>query len=328
MSSDFKEKNNESEGTNSAQSSSFQDVQEERMKKIKVEVEKKLEPGFREEMENVVKEEIKEKGINKISPTQENKEDQLEKIKKIAESEARKRDLSSFNPLPQNMVRSDVGRKVAVDSERQKKMDELIEEARDEGKKEIKKASKQIQSRKAKIVFKLAGDHVDKIAYSIAQKMAKEANRGGVHAIIPIMATYFIAFGKDILDALINALDLTGVGVVVVIVATAIIGIVVAVILAVFWLSIGGDWKGGILKKKLLKKILLRHGLKIIIIVPCDSIAVLNILPLMLIFNIWAHLEFIMDVKKSKSKYTNFVYEYMSKKRIRTATFKEYVSKI
>ena len=328
MNSGFKEKNNESEGTNSVQSSS-QDVQEERMKKIKVEVEKKLEPGFREEMENVIKGEIKEKGINKISPTQGNKGDQLEKIKKIAESEAKKRDLTNFNPLPQNMARSGRNEELSIDSKKQEEIDKYTEEAKQEAQKEIEKASKQVKSVKAKIALKIAGDHFDKIALVIGQKMAKEANRGGLHAIIPIAMTYFIAIGKDLIDVIINLLSFTGVGAIVVTVVMAIVGGICAIILAVFWISIGGEWKGGILKKKFLKMILKRYGVRIVLIVVVgDSIAVFNILPLMLLFNIWAHFDFIMDVKKSKAKFKSFMEEYASKKRIKKSIAKRYISKI
>ena len=329
MSSGFKERNNESEGANSVQPSSSRDAQEERMKKIKVEVEKKLEPGFREEMENVIKGEIKEKGINKISPTQGNKGDQLEKIKKIAESEARKRDLTNFNPLPQNMARSGRDEGLSIDSKKQEEIDKYTEEAKHEAQKEIEKASKQVKSVKAKIALKIAGDHFDKIAIVIAQKMAKEANRGGLHAIIPIAMTYFIAIGKDLIDVIINLLSFTGVGAIVVTVVMAIVGGICAIILAVFWISIGGEWKGGILKKKFLKMILKRYGVRIVLIVVVgDSIAVFNILPLMLLFNIWAHFDFIMDVKKSKAKFKSFMEEYASKKRIKKSIAKRYISKI
>ncbi len=328
MNSGFKEKNNESEGTNSVQSSS-QDVQEERMKKIKVEVEKKLEPGFREEMENVIRGEIEEKGINKISPTQGNKEDQLEKIKKRAKREAEKRDLTNFNPLPQNMARSGRNEELSIDSKKQEEIDKYTEEAKQEAQKEIEKASKQVKSVKAKIALKIAGDHFDKIALVIGQKMAKEANRGGLHAIIPIAMTYFIAIGKDLIDVIINLLSFTGVGAIVVTVVMAIVGGICAIILAVFWISIGGEWKGGILKKKFLKMILKRYGVRIVLIVVVgDSIAVFNILPLMLLFNVWAHFDFIMDVKKSKAEFKSFMEEYASKKRIKKSIAERYISKI
>ncbi|MCK5084552.1 MAG: hypothetical protein KAQ64_02770 [Candidatus Pacebacteria bacterium] len=340
MNSDFRKTGNSKNGAvNSSQSSSFQDVPEETIKQIKDKIEKKLGPDLKEKIESGIEKEVGEKGANEILPARESRGEQTDRIREEAKSEAEKNKYTKSDPLSKNLRRpeesrnssidSEKSRNLSIDSKRQKKIDKHTEEAKREAQKEIKKASKQVKSVKAKIALRIAGDHFDKIALAIAQKMSKEANRGGLHSVMPIAITYFIAIGKDILDVFINLLDLTGIGVVVVIVVTAIIGGIFAIILAVFWISIGGEWKGGILKKKFLKMILKRYGLRIVVVVIIgDSVAVFNILPLMLIFNIWAHFDFVKDVRKSKVKFKSFMEEYASKKRINKSIAKRYISKI
>ncbi|MCK4592737.1 hypothetical protein KAT63_04875 [Candidatus Parcubacteria bacterium] len=328
MNSDFRKTGNSKNGAANSQSSSFQGAQEEKIKQIKDEIEEKFKPELTEKIEIGIEKEAKKKGINKILPVRENKEDRLDRIEKEARYEAEKNKYTNSDPLPKNLRRPEESRNLPIDSKRQKKIDKYTEETNQEARKEIEKVSKNIKDKRIKIVLKLAGDHFDKIAFAIARKMSKEANRGGIRAIIPIAITYFIAFGKDILDVVINLLTLTGVGAIVVVIVTAIIGAICAIILAMFWMSIGGDWKGGILKKKLLKKIFLKYGVRIVFVVVIgDSVAVFNILPLMLFFNVWAHLDFIKDVKKSKVEYRNFMDEYASEKRVRKTTFNNYLSK-
>ncbi|NOQ68139.1 hypothetical protein GQ568_01730, partial [Patescibacteria group bacterium] len=102
MNSDFRKTKNSENGAANSQSSSFQSAQGKIIKQIKAEIEKKLEPELKEKIESEIEKKAKEKGIDKILPARESKEDQVNKIKKEAAYKAQKlseKERMSYSPL-------------------------------------------------------------------------------------------------------------------------------------------------------------------------------------------------------------------------------------
>lgn len=177
---------------------------------------------------------------------------------------------------------------------------EIREESRREVEKQItKKASEQIKDRKTRMVMKVAGERLDAVACAIAQKMAEETKKGGIHAVIPITMTYLLALGKDLFD-------FTGVGAVIGIIS----GILVGTIIALFWVQVSGGWKGGYIQKKLIKKIIIKIGLAAFI----ETLPGPNLIPTFIIMNLWSHLDFVKSNKKAKNDYKKFINEYKTKR--------------
>ncbi|MBW6441075.1 hypothetical protein K0B03_03525, partial [Patescibacteria group bacterium] len=104
---------------------------------------------------------------------------------------------------------------INVDAQRQEKINQYRQEARKKAEKEVERETAHMQNAKARIALKIAGKHLDDIAFSIAEKMAAQANRGGLHAVMPIMTTYFLALLKDSGDLILTLLNLTGIGAIV-----------------------------------------------------------------------------------------------------------------
>lgn len=283
----------------------------DRIGQIKDEIEKKLEPKLKEKIESEIEKKAKEKGIDKILPARESKEDQVNKIKKEAAYKAQKlpeKERMSYSPIKHGTKRMH-DPKLSDEENKNRKINAIREEAKGEAKKETEKAMKDVQSAKGKMMLRLAGDHLDKVAYAIAQKMAKEANRGGIHAVFPILITYLIALGKDLLD-------FTGIGAI----AGIVTGIVAGAIIALFWVQVSGGWKGGYIQKKLIKKIIIKIGLAAFI----ETLPGPNLIPTFIVINLWSHLSWKKDIKKSKAREKNFYHEWKYHKRISNANIKNY----
>ncbi|MBW6441258.1 hypothetical protein K0B03_04520, partial [Patescibacteria group bacterium] len=136
------------------------------------------------------------------------------------------------------------------------------------------------------------------------------------HAVMPIMTTYFLALLKDSGDLILTLLNLTGIGAIVGTVLAFLIGLGIALIIIIFWSLTAGDWKGGYLKKKALKKILLRYGFRYSIAIGLDAVPFINIVPVFIIFNIWSHYDFIKEVKKSKKEHAEMIYDWNHGRKI------------
>lgn len=172
------------------------------------------------------------------------------------------------------------------------------------------KTLKQIKDRKTRIAMNLAGKQASAVAYAISQAMAKEANKGGIKAVVPIAMTYLIALLKDLLD-------FTGVGAILGIIT----GIIAGAIIALFWVQVSGGWKGGYIQRKLIKKIIVKIGLAAFI----ETLPGPNIIPTFIVMNLWSHLDFIGSIKKAKSDHKKFVNDYETKKGINWKIEKNYI---
>ena len=312
MSSDFRQAAGGKKGDpSSSQPSSFQGARGEMTKRIKNEIEKELVPILKEKIESGIEKKVEEKGMNKILLARESKEDQVNKIKKEAARKVQKP--SRREPMPYSPIKDGTERmhdsKLSDKGNKARKIEAIRKEGREEAQKETKKAMKDMQSKRGKMVLKLAGDHLDKVAYVIAEKLAKEANRGGIHAVFPILITYLIALGKDLLDY-------SGVGAI----AGLITGILCALIIGIFWVKVSGGWKGGYIQKKLIKKIIVKVGLAAFI----ETLPGPNLIPTFIVVNLWSHLDWAKDIKKSKAREKDFHEEWKSQRRISNANIKNY----
>ena len=239
--------------------------------------------------------------------------------KPTSHSQALDRDTKTYNEKSNSMLKSSRlsknqnGRSDSFPGSREDQINEIRAEAKEKSQKEVEKAMKDVHSKSGKAVLKLAGDHMDKLAYAIANKMAKEANRGGMHAVFPILLTFFIAFLKDLSDV-------TGVGAVLGILT----GIIAGTIIAIFWIQVSGGWKGGYVQRKLIKKIIIKTGLAAFI----ETLPGPNLVPTFIIINLWSYLDWAKDIKKSKARLEDFTNNYKVTRNIHKNTIKRYGSKI
>lgn len=186
----------------------------------------------------------------------------------------------------------------------------IKKEVKGEANRETERASKHVRSVKGKIALKLAGKHLDKLAFVISQKMAEQAKGGGIGGMLVIMMTYWIAIAKDLLDY-------TGIGAI----AGILTGILAGAIIAMFWVQVAGEWKGGLAKKILIKKILVKIGIAAFI----ETLPGPNLIPTFIVMNLWSHLDYIGTKRKAKSDLQNFKSEYKTNKSIIKDYYGRYV---
>jgi len=177
----------------------------------------------------------------------------------------------------------------------------IKEEVKEEATKETERMSKQVKSIRGKAMLKLAGEHLDKLAFVISQKMAEQAKSGGIGGMMTIGLTYVFALGKDLLD-------FTGVGAI----AGILTGILVGAVIALFWVQVAGGWKGGMAQRILIKKILKKIGIAAFI----ETLPGPNFIPTFIIMNLWSHYDYIKAKRKAKSDLQNFKGEYKTNKAV------------
>ena len=270
------------------------------VEQIKKQIEKGMKDGIEEEMgsEGAFKDIAKSKSIKDLKG----------EILKKAEEKGSGQKSSLYNDLKELQRQN----RLHPQESRENQVRKIREQSRRESEQVTEEASKQIKDRKARMAMKIAGKQMDAVAYAISQKMAAEAKKGGVHAVVPITMTYLLALSKDVLDALLNVLDITVVGAVVVTAVGILSSIFVGIVIALFWVQVSGGWKGGIIRRKLIKKILVKYGIAILI----DSAAVINIIPTFFIINIWTHYDFHKSNKKAGSDHNKFKTEYQATRKI------------
>lgn len=201
-----------------------------------------------------------------------------------------------------------------IDSMSQASQEEQIrrikEEVKGEATKETERMSKQVKSVRGKVMLKLAGEHLDKLAFVISQKMAEQAKSGGAGAMLAIGMTYLFALGKDLLD-------FTGVGAI----AGILTGIIVGAIIAMFWVQVAGGWKGGLAQRILIKKIIVKIGIAAFI----ETLPGPNFIPTFIVMNLWSHYDYIKAKRKAKSDLQNFKGEYKTNKAVIESYRGEYI---
>lgn len=248
----------------------------------------------------------------------ENYENVKERRKEMARNKARdfeKRALDKKDRyLQKHGVAGDLNELRRISSMPQESEEEQIkrirEEVKEEAKKETRRASKHVKSAKGRAALWLAGEHLDKLAFIISQKMAEQAKSGGVGAIFAIGITYLFALGKDLLD-------FTGIGAI----AGILTGIIVGAIIGMFWVQITGGWKGGLAKKILIKKILVKIGIAAFI----ETLPGPNFIPTFIVMNLWSHLDYIWAKGKVKRDIQSFNSEYKTNKMAIKDYYAKYV---
>ena len=272
-------------------------------------IKKQIEEGIKKGIEKETGNEGTLKNIAKSKPVKDLKEEILKKVEE-------KKSEQGHSGEKKDLLRNDLKELQRQDrlhpqESRESQVRKIREESRLEAEQAIEEASKQITDRKTKLAMKIAGKQMDAVAYAISQKMAAEANKGGIHAVIPIAMTYLISLGKDLLD-------FTGIGAI----AGIVTGILAGTIIALFWIQTSGGWKGGYIQRKLIKKIIIKIGLAAFI----ETLPGPNLIPTFIIMNLWSHLDFIRSNRKAKNDHKKFVNEYKIKRKINWSIGEKYTT--
>lgn len=163
---------------------------------------------------------------------------------------------------------------------------EIGGEINKQAKRRIKDAGRDldVKSRIAvNIGAKVAGRRLANVLAAIAEKMAKEAERGGPIGFVMILMTYLMAGIKDILDAV--AFAIPGISLA--------LGIMFGIIISLFWLLICGSNHGAIVRW-FVKKALTR----ILVAIVIDGL--FGIVPTFLVMNVWTHWGYNKKIKKAE----------------------------
>ena len=160
---------------------------------------------------------------------------------------------------------------------------------------------------KRKVVSKAAGKATSEMAYKIAQKMAVEANKGGINATIIIATTALIACWVDLIDIL-TALFLTSI-------LGAVLGFILwlsnlflSLIIVFFWMAVLG---GG--HRKFFWKLLIRL---IVVVVFVEQVPYLDLIPWTVLIVIWNIFDFRMDIRKAEKDSKEFQTEFVATDQI------------
>lgn len=245
-------------------------------------------------------------------------EDVLERVEKRMEENRQKRQgMKSRNPmLSESLYKDDVERKVKQSEAYNRKKKSVAEirtglqemrnlrselrmspeqkeaQIRAQAKSDMSKTAKEMAGTnltvKQKVAVRIAGGKALDVLYSVAQKMEKEVEKGGMGASFIIMATYLIAFIKDCSDLLVSGIP--GLGL--------ITGIIFGTILAFFWLLACGSWHGGYVTNKILRKILVR----ILAASVFESIPFCGFVPTYIVLNLWSHMDFRKTIKEAENQ--------------------------
>jgi len=171
-------------------------------------------------------------------------------------------------------------------TEEQKK--EIDENVKKEAEKARKMISKDMGIRQ-KIVTLVALEKADAIAFAIAQKLAAQVEMGGTRAFLPIMITYLLAIGKDVLDISTGSI------------ASIFTGMIFGAVIGYFWVLVVGGWHGGVIKNQIIKRILVRLLATSIF----ESLPIGSLVPTFVIINMLSHRDFRKSVKKAEEELAN-----------------------
>lgn len=177
-------------------------------------------------------------------------------------------------------------------SESRKSSEEQKRDIDEHVKQEAKKARKMIgkdMGIRQKIVALVALEKADAIAFAVAQKLATQVEMGGARAFLPIMITYFLAVGKDLLDIITGS------------VTSIFTGMLFGAVIGYFWILVVGGWHGGMIQNRIIKKILVRLLATSIF----ESLPIGSFVPTFVVINMLSHWDFRKSVKKAEDELAN-----------------------
>lgn len=160
-------------------------------------------------------------------------------------------------------------------------------------------AEKNLDANQQRVAVMVAGDKAMSILQKVAEEMADIAEGGGLMGEVIILFTFVLAIGKDVTDAFLATLAVATLPIPILDIALPvsikllswIIGFAASTILIFFWMTVAGNWKGGLVTNWILKTVLrfLIGGL-------IES--VIGILPVYTILNIWCYSDYRNEQKK------------------------------
>lgn len=175
-------------------------------------------------------------------------------------------------------------------------------------------------SRRERMVMGAMEKSAGKVSVAAATKtagkmseMVKQGNSVEVGAVF--LFSLVLAAAKDILDWAINLLDLTGIGVIAVVILCFILSLTVGLTITIFMMSVSPH---GMIGKRIMRRVA-RYFATIII----DSIAVINILPTMTIYVLWEWFSIKRETKKAEADLKKFKKD-LKKGRVNKKTLEQY----
>lgn len=203
--------------------------------------------------------------------------------------------------------------------------------AREDIDKETKKANREIErqmktqgkelSRRERMVMEAMERSAGKVsvmaATKISGKMTEMVRQGNsAETGVIFLFSLVLAITKDVLDWLINLLNFTGVGAILVIVLCFILSLTIGLTITLFIMSVSPR---GMIGKRIMKKI----SKRVIATMIVDSITVINIIPAMTIYVLWTWFDMMRDTKKVETDKEKFDQD-LKKGRINKEMMKKY----
>ncbi|MCK4918895.1 MAG: hypothetical protein KAS01_00745 [Candidatus Pacebacteria bacterium] len=234
---------------------------------------------------------------------------------------------SRLNLLPQNqrIEKKNKINRIKNESQSATRIKEMRTKAQERSEKEAGEALKNIQDRKARFIIKLAGKHAEQAAYTIATKMAKAADDGGIMAFLVIVLSLFLAITKDIID--IGEIELlaffaTIVAIPVVIAIEGVLWFInfgIALINIYFWtVLLGGGHK----------KWFWKRFYKTIILTGFDFLPGIDVVPFTTLMVLWNISDYYKEKKKAKADLGKFIVDFKSTGKVNKATTKKYIGSV
>lgn len=167
-------------------------------------------------------------------------------------------------------------------------------------------AKKNLDAEQQSIAVRIAGDRAMSILQKVADEMADVAEGGGLMGEVIILFTFVLAIGKDITDPFLATLAVATLPIPVLDIALPvsikllswIIGFVASTILIFFWMTISGNWKGGLATNQILK-VILRFVIGGVIE------GAISILPVYTILNAWCYYDYRKEQNNANEKIEN-----------------------
>ena len=203
--------------------------------------------------------------------------------------------------------------------------------AREDIDREMKKANREIErqvkaqgkelSRRERMIMEAMEKSTGRASIAAATRisgkmteMVRQGNSAETGAVF--LFSLVLAMSKDILDCLINLLNLTGVGAILVIIFCFILSVTVGLTITLFMMSVSPH---GMIGKMIMKKI----SKRIAVVIVVDSITVISILPVMTIYVLWNWFDMMRETKKVETDQKKFDQD-LKKGRINKGIIKKY----
>ena len=275
------------------------------------EIKEQIEKGMKEELEKDLGYKGAFKNLGKSKPVEDLKEGIWKRAEKerermehkgVGDYQAKKRLKEEFKN-DQVRIKDISTRQTAALKHKEKS----TKEAEKEAAKRLEEMGAMQSGIKRKIVSKAVGKATSEMAYAIAQKMAAEANKGGINAKVIIVVTLIIAIWVDLVDILV-AVALTSI-------IGAVLGFVIwlsnfflSLIIVFFWMAVLG---GG--HKKFFWKLLIRL---IVLVLIVEQISYLDLVPWTVLTVFWNSYDFFKSIRKAKKDSVEFKTEFCATNKI------------